>query len=80
MHIRIDTQGRMVLPRHVRDEISTTPGEVLATRTPEGLLLSPVTKPGTVEDGPDGLPVIRLGRPVTNDEVLDALDRERSER
>lgn len=70
----------MVLPRRLRDEIVTTPGELVVRRTPEGLLLTPVAAPGDVETGSDGLPVLRLGRPVTNDEVLDALDRERAER
>jgi DNA-binding transcriptional regulator/RsmH inhibitor MraZ len=34
MRIRVDGQGRMVLPRGVRDEIVRVPGEVLLRRTP----------------------------------------------
>jgi bifunctional DNA-binding transcriptional regulator/antitoxin component of YhaV-PrlF toxin-antitoxin module len=80
LRVRIDAQGRMVLPRRFRDEIATTPGELLVRRTAEGLLLTSTTTAGVLSTGPDGLPVLHLGRSVTNNEVLDALDRERAER
>lgn len=32
-----------------------------------------------IRDAEDGLPVLELDRPVTNDEVLAAIDRERGE-
>lgn len=79
VRVRVDAQGRMVLPRALRDDVVSAPGEVLIRRTPEGLVLSPVTTLGEVEFGTDGLPTLRLGRRVTNDEVIDALDRERAE-
>lgn len=78
--VRVDAQGRMVLPRRLRDEIVTTPGELVVRRTPEGLLLSPISTPGEIETGDDGLPVLRVGRLVRNDEVLDAIDRDRAAR
>lgn len=80
VRVRVDAQGRMVIPQRLRDEITTTPGEVFVRRTAEGLILSPTIAPGDVEAGPDGLPLLRLGRDVTNDEVLAAIDRERSGR
>lgn len=70
----------MVLPRQLREDITTTPGEILIRRSPDGLLLSPVAEPGILSTGTDGLPVLRLGHSVTNDEVLGALDRERTDR
>lgn len=69
-----------MLPRGMREDVVSTPGEVLVHRTPDGLIISPVATAGEVEVGADGLPLLRLGRQVTNDEVLDALDRERAER
>lgn len=35
---------------------------------------------GRVERAPDGLPVLRIGRPVTNDEVLDGVEAARTTR
>lgn len=70
----------MVLPRRLREEIVRVPGEVLLRRTGDGLLLTAAEESGDVGTGADGLPVLRLGRPVGNAEVLAAIDRERSER
>lgn len=80
MRIRVDAQGRMVLPRRLREEIVTTPGELVVRRVAEGLLLTSTTTAGVLSTGPDGLPVLHLGRRVTNNEILDALDHERAER
>ena len=80
MRIRVDAQGRMVLPRRFRDDIVTTPGELVVRRVAEGLLLTSTAAAGVLSTGTDGLPVLRLGRRVTNNEVLDALARERAER
>lgn len=70
----------MVLPLRLREEIATTPGELLVRRVAEGLLLTSTTTAGVLATGTDGLPVLHLGRRVTNNEVLDALARERAER
>lgn len=78
--VRIDGQGRMVLPKWLRRELGADPGEVGVRRTAEGVLLTPVTPVGEVQDAADGFPVLRLGRPVSNAEVLDAIDEERSRR
>lgn len=80
VRVKVDRQGRLVLPQRVRDGLVTLPGEVLLRRTPEGLLLRPISRPGTVRTADDGLPVLRLDRPVTNAEVLAAVDRERDSR
>lgn len=70
----------MVLPRGVREEIVTIPGDVLLRRTPDGLLLTAAEASGTVTDGDDGLPVLSIGRPISNAEVLDAIEQDRSDR
>ena len=80
LRIRVDAQGRMVLPRRLREDIVTTPGELVVRRVAEGLLLTSTPTAGVVSTGTDGLPVLHLGRNVTNNEVLAALDRERVER
>ncbi|MGH9055846.1 MAG: MraZ N-terminal domain-containing protein [Acidimicrobiales bacterium] len=80
VRVKVDAQGRMVLPRRLREEIVDAPGEVTVRRTPDGLLLSPAESTATVSEGSDGLPLLRMGRPVTNAQVLAAIDRDRSER
>lgn len=78
--MKIDGQGRMVLPQWVRRHLVAVPGEVMLRRTPDGVLLTPLTSEGDVEAAPDGLPVLRLGRRVSNDEVIAAIGHERAGR
>jgi bifunctional DNA-binding transcriptional regulator/antitoxin component of YhaV-PrlF toxin-antitoxin module len=80
VRVRVDRQGRLVLPQQMRDGIVDTPGELLLRRTPDGLLLSPVTGHGSVRIAEDGLPVLDLDRPVTNAEVLAGIEDERRNR
>jgi hypothetical protein len=78
--VKVDRQGRMVLPIGLREEVVTVPGEVLVWRTADGLLLTAAEMPGTVREADDGFPVLSLGRRVTNEEVLRAIDQERADR
>lgn len=68
-----------MIPRHLRSVLGTVPGTVRASRVDGGLLIEQSPTGEVIEDD-DGLPVLVLGRPVTNDEVLVAIDAERSER
>jgi hypothetical protein len=70
----------MVLPRAIRDELLHVPGEVVVRRADGGWLMSAADSVGTVRDGPDGLPVLSIGRPVTTAEVLEAIAQERADR
>ncbi|HSM66169.1 MAG TPA: hypothetical protein VK860_07685 [Ilumatobacteraceae bacterium] len=80
IRVRIDRQGRMVIPASLRDEISTTPGEVIVQRTAAGLLITAAPREGEVATAPDGLPLLELDRVVSNAEVLTAIEHERSSR
>ncbi len=64
----------------MREGFVTVPGELVLTRTSNGLLLEPLTATGTVVVADDGLPVLALDRVVTNAEVLAGIDGDRSER
>lgn len=75
--VRVDQQGRLVLPLPLRAGFVDTPGELLLQRIPEGLLLTPATGQGSLRVAKDGLPVLELGRAVTNAEVVAAIDDER---
>jgi AbrB family looped-hinge helix DNA binding protein len=80
VRVRIDRQGRMVIPAALRDEISTTPGDVIVQRTAAGLLITAAPQEADVATAADGLPVLELDRVVSNTDVLDAIDHERSSR
>lgn len=80
VRIKVDRQGRLVLPLWLRRELVSAPGEVVLRRTADGVLLTRVASGGDVEQASDGLPVLRLGRRVTNDEVIDAIGQERASR
>jgi hypothetical protein len=68
-----------VLPRGLREDVVTAPGEVLLRRTPDGLLVTPAEIDGAIRYGKDGLPVLTIGGPVSNDEVLHAIEAERAD-
>lgn len=70
----------MVLPRGLREDVVTVPGEVLLRRTAEGLLMTAADAPGTVLQADDGLPALALGRRITTEEVLAAIDGDRADR
>ena len=78
--VKVDRQGRLVLPLGFREELTTTPGEVVLTQTDDGVLISAVPSQGALSMGDDGLPVLRLGRIVSNDHVIAAVDAERGGR
>lgn len=79
--VKVDKQGRAVIPQDLREGLVTAPGEVIAVRTDEGVLLRPATdRDSVVAVADDGLPVLHLKRSVTNDEVLAALDADRQAR
>jgi bifunctional DNA-binding transcriptional regulator/antitoxin component of YhaV-PrlF toxin-antitoxin module len=78
--IAVDKQGRLVLPRRLREGLVDVPGRVVVRRTAEGLLLAPDRDVGAVRAGDDGLPVLDLDRPVSNVEVLAAIDDDRAAR
>lgn len=70
----------MVLPRGLREDVVTVPGDVLLRRTADGLLMTAADAPGTVRQADDGLPILALGRRITTGEVLRAIDAERADR
>ncbi len=69
-----------MLPQGFRENLTTTPGEVVLTQTDDGVLITSLPAHGNVGMGDDGLPVLRLGRRVTNDQVAAAIDAERGSR
>ena len=78
IRVKVDRQGRLVLPHALREGLVDVPGEVLITQSPDGLLIESAAERGTVRVADDGLPVLDLGsRTLRNEEVLAALDATR---
>lgn len=80
VRVPVDKQGRLVLPQWLRRRLVPTPGEVLLRETADGVLITAVASVGQVEEAADGLPVLRVGHPVSNDQVKAAIAQERAER
>ncbi|MGI9015899.1 MAG: hypothetical protein ACR2HR_02145 [Euzebya sp.] len=80
VRLRVDAQGRLVLPKGWREQVVDTPGSVLLRRTTDGLLLTRAPGEGTVEVADDGLPILSVGRRVTTAEVKEAIEHDRADR
>jgi AbrB family looped-hinge helix DNA binding protein len=79
IEVRVDRQGRVVIPQRERERLGLEAGGTLElVPTPEGLLLERRQRAEVVE-GSDGVPLIRLvGEPrVTNEEAQRAIDQVR---
>lgn len=80
--VRIDDQGRIVVPLAERDRLGLRDGDLLEViPTPEGLLLEP--RAGVVvRIAPDGLPVAEFadGRTFTAEDLHAAIRAERQSR
>lgn len=80
VQVRVDRQGRVVIPLRERERLGVEEGGTLdLVATPEGVLLER-RLPATVRTGDDGLPVVVTegAEPVSNDESLEAIHRHRA--
>jgi AbrB family looped-hinge helix DNA binding protein len=79
VQVNVDRQGRIVIPLRERERLGVATGGTLELiATPEGVLLER-HRPAKVRTAADGLPVITFvdGEPITNEESLEAIQRER---
>lgn len=81
MHTKIDASGRIVIPADIRRHLGVPDegGEVDLVDTPDGVLVRAVQTPVPRRDE-RGLLVVELQRPVSTQEVVEAVraDRERA--
>ena len=80
--VRIDAQGRVVVPLPERQRLGLREGdEFVLLPTPEGLLLER-RRGASVQTAEDGLPVIdfAVSRPTANEDAVAAIRAERASR
>lgn len=80
--VKVDSQGRVVIPQAERERLSLPDGGALElVPTPEGVLLER-RRQATVTTGDDGLPLVTLDDvgTVSNLDATDAIHAQRDER
>ncbi|MBY5162072.1 AbrB/MazE/SpoVT family DNA-binding domain-containing protein [Salsipaludibacter albus] len=80
--VKVDRQGRIVIPQHERERLGLHDGGVLELiPTPEGIALEHL-RPAIVRQARDGLPVVAFGTSDTipNDDAVAAIHRHRDQR
>jgi len=78
--VTVDSAGRVVIPKTLRDQLRLSPGDTLALETDgERMVLKPV-RSASAMSREHGIWVFRSGRPVPATETDRALERVRSER
>jgi AbrB family looped-hinge helix DNA binding protein len=80
VQVRVDRQGRVIIPLRERERLGLEEGGILdLVATPEGILLER-RRAATVRMGDDGVPLIIVEGldQVSNEESLDAIRRHRA--
>jgi AbrB family looped-hinge helix DNA binding protein len=78
--VTVDSAGRVVIPKPLRDQLRLEPGDTLALETDgERMVLKPVRSTSAMSRE-HGIWVFRSGRAVAATETDRALERARSER
>jgi AbrB family looped-hinge helix DNA binding protein len=81
MQVSIDSSGRVVIPKPVRDELGFSPNRPLEAEVVDGRLeLSAIHKPAKIVDGPNGPVVAATGTPITGEDVRRVLEAVREHR
>jgi AbrB family looped-hinge helix DNA binding protein len=81
MHVSIDRAGRVVVPKHLRDELGLTPQTPLEIDVVDGHLeLSALHEPAKLVEGPNGPMVAATGIPFTDEDVRRTLEAVRERR
>jgi AbrB family looped-hinge helix DNA binding protein len=81
MHVSIDKAGRVVVPKHVRDELGFSPEVPLEIEVVDGHLeLSATHEPAKLVQGPHGPSFAATGTPITDEEIRHTLEAVRDRR
>jgi AbrB family looped-hinge helix DNA binding protein len=81
MHVSIDSAGRVVVPKQLRDELGLTPATPLEIEIVDGHLeLSAPHQPAKLISGPHGPSIAATGTPITDKDVRATLEAIREHR
>jgi|HubBroStandDraft_2_1064218.scaffolds.fasta_scaffold815494_1 AbrB family looped-hinge helix DNA binding protein len=81
MQVSIDGAGRVVVPKHLRDELGFSPDTPLEIDVVDGHLeLSASHEPAKLVEGPNGPMLAATGTPLTDEEVRRTLEAVRERR
>jgi AbrB family looped-hinge helix DNA binding protein len=81
MRVSIDSAGRVVLPKPMRDELGLSPEQPLEIEVVDGHLeLSPPHQSASVVEGPNGPIVAATDTPISDEEVRRVLEAARERR
>jgi AbrB family looped-hinge helix DNA binding protein len=81
MHVSIDSAGRVVIPKPLRDALGFSPDRPLELEVIDGRLeLSAPHAPAKLVEGPNGPMVAASGTPITDEDVRHALEAVRERR
>jgi AbrB family looped-hinge helix DNA binding protein len=81
MRVTIDKAGRVVVPKHLRDELGLTPEVVLEIDIVDGHIeISAPHEPADLVTGPHGPSIAATGTPLADKGVRDTLEAVRERR
>jgi AbrB family looped-hinge helix DNA binding protein len=81
MYVSIDSAGRVVVPKQLRDELGLTPATPLEIEIVNGHLeLSAPHQPAKLISGPHGPSIAATGTPITDKDVRATLEAIREHR
>jgi AbrB family looped-hinge helix DNA binding protein len=81
MQVSIDSAGRVVVPKRLRDELGLSPDTPLEIDVVDGHLeLSAPHEPAKLVEGPNGPVVAATGTPLTDEDVRRTLEAVRERR
>jgi AbrB family looped-hinge helix DNA binding protein len=81
MHVSIDSAGRVVVPKQLRDELGLSPDTPLEIEVVDGHLeLSVPHEPAKLIAGPHGPSIAATGTPITDENVRHTLEAVREHR
>lgn len=81
MYVSIDSAGRVVVPKRLRDELGFSPDTPLDIEVVDGHLeLSAPHEPAKLVEGPNGPVVAATGTPLTDEDVRRTLEAVRERR
>jgi len=81
MHVSIDSAGRVVVPKQIRDELGFSPEIPLEIGVVDGHLeLSAPHEPVKLIEGPHGPSIAATGTPITDEDIRRTLEAVRDRR